>query len=380
MNFDFDLPIEPPADALRWQRHREQGVIPLWVADMDFRSPPCVVEALTARAALGAYGYPGDDEALRAAVVAWLAEQFDWHIAPEWLLWLPGVVPALHAVVRVLTTPAQAVMVPQPVYPHLKRSASEAGRQVCEIPLVLEHGRWVLPWTELDRLRLPQTRLVQFCNPQNPGGTVFRRDELERLAEFCCRHDLILCSDEIHAGLVLEPGLRHLPVASLGPEISRRTVTLMSLTKTFNFAGCSLAWAVVEDPALRQTLAGQLHTVLPGPSLFGPVATLAALRAGEPWRRALIDYLRANRDHLFARLGELPGVTCAGLEATYLAWLDCRALGHPDPAALFLRHGVALSPGSQFGQPGFVRVNLGTRRALLDQAIDRMAAALRSRP
>jgi len=236
----------------------------------------------------------------------------------------------------------------------------------------------VLPWQELDRHLLPGTRLLTISNPHNPGGTVFRRQELLRLAEWCCELDLVLCSDEIHAGLVLEPGLRHLPVASLDPAISRRTVTLMSLSKTYNFAGCSLAWAVAEDPGLRRALSVDLHASVPGHSLFGAVATLAALRDGEPWRRALVDYLRANRDHLLHRLSELPGVSCSGLEATFLPWLDCSALGLDDPAALFLRHGVALSPGSQFGQTGFARINIGTQRALLDQALDRMAAAVRS--
>lgn len=379
MTSPFDLPVERrDSDALRWQRHPGRDVIPLWVADMDFRSPPCVIDALAERVAHGVFGYAGHEAPLRAAVVDHLARDYQWRIAPEWLVFLPGVVSALHTAVLRLSSPEQPVAFPRPVYHHLRLAATQAPRRFSEIPMVLEGGRWVLPWDTLDRHLLPGTRLLTIANPHNPGGTVFRRDELERLAEFCCRHDVLLCSDEIHAGLLLEPGLRHLPVASLGPDISRRTVTLMSLSKTFNFAGCSLAWAVAEDPALRRAMAVDLHATVPAPSLFGPVATLAALRGGEPWRCELLAYLRANRDHLLARLVELPGVRCSGLEATFLAWLDCSALGVPDPAALFLRHGVALSPGSQFGQSDFVRINIGTQRALLDQAIDRMVAAVRS--
>ena len=378
MSSPFDLPVERrDSDSLRWRRYHDRDVIPLWVADMDFRSPDCVIEAMAARVAHGVFGYAGEDAGLRAAIVEHLARDYGWQVAPEWLVILPGVVSALHTAVLRLTAPDQAVLVPRPAYHHLKQAATQAPRRCSEIPFSLEHGRWVLPWDTLEQYLLPDSRLLTIANPHNPGGTVFRRAELQRLAEFCCRHDLLLCSDEIHAGLVLEPGLRHLPVASLGPEISRRTVTLMSLSKTFNFAGCSLAWAVAEDPALRRAMAADLHATVPGPSLFGQVATLAALRAGEPWRRALVDYLRGNRDHLLQRLDALPGVHCAGLEATCLAWLDCRALGQDDPAELFLRHGVALSPGRQFGERQFVRINIGTQRARLDQALDRMAAALR---
>lgn len=343
---------------------------------MDFRSPDCVVEALAARVAHGVFGYASSDAALRQAITAHLEHACGWKIEPDWLVFLPGVVSGLHAAVRGLTEPGQPVLVPRPVYHHLRLAAEQAPRPFSEVPMVLDSGRWILPWDELDRHVLPGSRLLMVANPHNPGGTVFRRAELQQLADFCCRHDLLLCSDEIHAGLVLEPGLQHIPVASLGREIGRRTVTLMSLSKTFNFAGCSLAWAVAEDAGLRRALARDLHATIPEPSLFGAVATLAALRDGETWRQELLGCLRANRDHLLARLSVLPGIRCDGLEATYLAWLDCTALGLDDPAAHFLAHGVALSPGRQFGQAGFARLNFGVRRALLDQALDRIATAL----
>lgn len=373
----FDAPsLRGASDSLRWGRHQGRDVIPLWVADMDFRSPQCVLDALAARVAEGVFGYASQDAALRVAIGAYLERTYRWTIAPEWLVFLPGAVSGLHLAVRQLTTSGQAVLVPQPVYPPFRRAAERAPRRRIDLPLVLDRGRWMFDWDRLDQAVVDGARLLSFANPHNPGGTVFREAELVRLAEFCCRHDLLMCSDEIHAGLVLEPGLRHQPVAALDRRYSRRCVTLMSLTKTYNFAGCGMAWAVIEDPGLRQAFARDLHAIVADASLFGPVATLAALADGEAWRQAVVGYLRGNRDHLLARLPELPGVRCDGLEATYLAWLDCRAGGIEDPAARFLAHGVALSPGSEFGAPGFARLNFAVPRARLDQAIDRMAHAL----
>jgi bifunctional pyridoxal-dependent enzyme with beta-cystathionase and maltose regulon repressor activities len=259
------------------------------------------------------------------------------------------------------------VLVPRPVYQHLKRACEVAQRAFTEVPLVLERGRWLL---DPDGLR-KKADLFFFCNPQNPGGTVFRAAELERIAEATGK--AVIVSDEIHCDLVLEPGLRHEPIASHAPEISRRTVTLLSPNKAFNFPGAGCAWAIIEDSSLRRRFSGDVSAhVLPSPSVFGYDASLAALREGDEWLAAQIDYLRANRDLVEASLG-LP---MAHVEATYLAWIDCSTLGSSDPHALFLAHGVALSPGSQFGEPRFVRLNFGTQRARLREALARMRAAV----
>jgi bifunctional pyridoxal-dependent enzyme with beta-cystathionase and maltose regulon repressor activities len=224
----------------------------------------------------------------------------------------------------------------------------------------------------------PQTRLLYLCNPQNPGGTIFTRAELARLAELAARHDLALCSDEIHAELLLDAGKPHVPIASLAPEVSRRTVTLASPNKMFNVPGAGCAWAIVEDAEMRRAMSSEHHATVHDPSLFGYVAALAAYRGADDWAAAQIDYLRGNRDAVERAVAALPGLAMAHVEATYLAWIDARSLGAPDPHALFLEHGVALSPGVQFGAPGFVRLNFGTQRARLDAALARMASAVSS--
>jgi bifunctional pyridoxal-dependent enzyme with beta-cystathionase and maltose regulon repressor activities len=264
-------------------------------------------------------------------------------------------------------------LVPRPVYHHLKRAPEFARRRLTEVSLLLHRGRWVFDPADLRQ----ECDVLFLCNPQNPGGTVFRRDELAAIAE--ATGDALIVSDEIHCDLILDADAVHVPIASLAPEVSRRSVTLMSASKTFNFPAAGCAWAIIENAALRTAFAAELAAhVLPSPSVFGYEATLAAFSGGDEWLAAQIEYLRANRD-LVERSVALP---LAHVEATYLAWIDCRTLGVADPQALFLEHGVALSPGAQFGEPGFVRLNFATQRARLAEALRRIgaAAAHRARP
>jgi cysteine-S-conjugate beta-lyase len=331
--------------------------------------------ALAARVEHGVFGYTAPPEELRAAIVERLASRYGWRVDPSWVVFLPGVVPGLHVSARRLIAPHEHALVPTPLYQHFKRALELAPRPHTDIPLVLDRGRWVIDTDALRRARTPNTRLLYLCNPQNPGGTVFRRDELLRLAELAA--GCLIVSDEIHCDLVLDAGERHVPIASLDAAISRRTVTLMSANKAFNFPAAGCAWAIAEDPRLREAMSADVRShVLPSPSVFGYSATLAALRAGDGWLAAQIEYLRGNRDLVERELGG--ALPMARVQATYLAWLDCAPLAAADPYEHFLRHGVALSPGAQFGAPRFVRLNFGTQRARLQEALRRMRTALRS--
>ena len=370
MSFDFDAPVDRAGTwSVRWDRYADRDVIPLWVADSDFRAPPAVLAALAERLAHGVFGYTEPPQALREAIVERLARLYAWRIDPAWIVFLPGVVPGLHLAARRL--PQGHALVPTPVYQHLKRALQFAGRAYGEVPLVLQQGRWV--WDE-DALRKGlrnDTNLLMLCNPQNPGGTVFTRAELLRLAD--ASGDAHIVSDEIHCDLVLEPGRQHVPIASLAPEISRRCVTLMSPNKAFNVPAAGCAFAIAENARLRAALADEMQAhVLPSPSVLGYVAALAAYRDGDAWLAAQLEYLRVNRDLVEARIG-LP---MAHVEATYLAWIDCAPLGVEDAWRFFLERGVALTPGAQFGEPRFVRLNFGTQRSRLEEALRRIGGAL----
>jgi putative C-S lyase len=374
--FDFDAPLERAGTwSTRWERYAGRDVIPLWVADSDFRAPPCVLEALEKRIEHGVFGYTSAPEELRGAIVERLERLYRWRVDPSWIVFLPGVVPGLHLAARKLLPPDGHALIPSPVYQHFKRALELAPRAHTDLQLVLQHGRWVFDETAIKRSTQRNTKLFFLCNPQNPGGTVFTHNELERIAALT--GDMVIVSDEIHCELVLERDLRHVPIASLAPEISRRTVTLMSPSKAFNFPAAGCAWAIIENAELRHVFSIEVTAhVLHSPSVFGYVAALAAYAGGDEWLAAQIDYLRGNREVLEKGI-DLP---MAHVEATYLAWIDCSSLGVTDPYAHFLAHGVALSPGAQFGDPRFVRLNFGTQRARLRQALERIRSASRPSP
>ncbi|HUN69071.1 MAG TPA: PatB family C-S lyase [Burkholderiales bacterium] len=372
MGFDFDTPVERRGSwSTRWERY-PADVIPLWVADTDFRAPPAVLAAIARRAAHGVLGYTTPPSELRDAMIERMQRLYGWRIEPDWVVFVSGVVPGLHLAARHLMRPDQHALVPSPVYHHLKNAPVKAKRAYSEVPLVLSGGRWVWDEEALASARRPQSRLLMLCNPQNPGGTIFTRDELVRFASFAEKHDLVICSDEIHADLLLDKGRPHVPIASLSREASRRTVTLISPNKAFNFPGAGCAFAVIEDAELRRAFSADHHATVHDASVFGYEASLAAYRECGEWLEAQLEYLRANRDLVEREIGEMPGLRMAHVEATYLAWIDASGLGVPDPYKVFLEHGVAMSPGAQFGAPGFVRLNFGTRRALLSQALQRM--------
>lgn len=375
MPFDFDQPVERRGTwSTRWERY-PGDVIPLWVADTDFRAPPAVLAAIARRAAHGVLGYSVQPEPLRDAVVERMQRLYGWRVAPDWVVFLSSVVPGLHLAARHLTQAGQHALVPTPVYQHLKRSLELAQRAHTEVPLVLQQGRWVWDEDFLATAARPNSRLLFLCNPQNPGGTIFTRAELTRLAAFAEQNDLVVCSDEIHADILLDAGKPHVPVASLSREICRRTVTLISPNKAFGFPGAGCAFAIIEDAELRRAFCADHHATVHDASVFGYEAALAAYRECGEWLEAQLAYLRANRDMVEKRVARMAGLKMAHVEATYLAWIDASGLGVPDPHRHFLAQGVALSPGAQFGAPEFVRLNFGTQRALLEKALQRMKQA-----
>jgi len=372
VDYDFDAVIERRGTwSMRWGRY-PADVIPLWVADTDFRAPPAVLEAMRRRITHGILGYNAPPAALRDAVIERMQRLHGWRVEPDWVVFVSGIVPGLHLAARHLTRADQHALVPTPVYHHLKRSLVLAQREHTDVPLVLSKGRWVWDEDFLASAAKPNSRLLFLCNPQNPGGTIFARDELARLAAFAEKHDLVICSDEIHADILLDRGKPHVPIASVSREASRRTVTLISPNKAFGFPGAGCAFAIIEDAELRRKFSSDHHATVHDASVFGYEAALAAYRECDDWLAAQMEYLRGNRDLVEREVAAMPGLTMAHVEATYLAWIDASGLGVADPHQHFLDHGVAMSPGAQFGAPQFVRLNFGTQRALLEKALQRM--------
>jgi len=375
--FDFDaVPDRSASSSLKWNRYQGRDVIPLWVADMDFRSPPAVLAALHARIDHGVFGYTLAPDSLTAAVTDHLRQHYGWTIEPEWLIWLPGLVCGLNVVCRAAGDIGDEVLTCTPIYPPFMSAPTLMGRTAVTVPLRQSGSRWEMDIKAMERAITPRTRLLLLCNPHNPVGRVWTEPELRAVAELALRRDLIVCSDEVHADLILDSDKRHLPLAMLGPEIARRTITLHAPSKTYNIPGLGCSFAVVADPGLRQSLHRAMDGIVPHVNLLGYAAAEAAYRFGEPWRLALLDYLRGNRELIMRAVADMNGVIVAPIEATYLAWLDLRQTGISRPGRLFEQAGVGLSDGAEFGLPGFVRLNFGCSRALLGKALQRMQRAL----
>ncbi|CAI0802072.1 MalY/PatB family protein [Serratia grimesii] len=379
MAFNFDQWVDRShSDSVKWDKYRDRDIIPLWVADTDFPSPPAIIAALQQRVAHAVFGYGHPSPELIEVFTQRMLERYGWRINPEWLIFLPGLVCGLNLCVRAFTAEGEGTLAPSPIYPPFRKAAKFAGRSQLPIPLTLEDKRWVLDLTTITGQLNGREKLLLLCNPQNPGGTVYRRQELLQQHAFAQRHDLIVCSDEIHCDLLLEPGCQHIPFATLNEDAGQRSITLMSPSKTFNIAGLGASMALVPNTALRQKLIRTRSGIVPEVDILALVAAQAVYQHGQDWLDELLVYLRANRDLVIERINAMPGLQLQPIEATYLAWIDCSQLAVDNPHAFFEQAGVGLSPGLDFGNRHFVRLNFGCRRELLSQALDRMLIATRS--
>ena len=370
----FDTVIDRRrSDSFKWGKYAGRDILPLWVADMDFAAPPAVLDALHRRIEHGVFGYGGPWPSLTESVLAHLENEYGWTIEPEWLVWLPGLVSGLNVACRAVDG---EVLTATPIYPPFLSAPQLSGRPLGRVDLALDANRWHWDMAAMEQATSAATRLFLLCHPHNPVGRCWSRDELLALAEHAERHDLVVCSDEIHCGLILDPDKRHVPFASLSPAIARRTITLLAPSKTFNIPGLGCAFAVIPDATLRRRFERAMHGIVPHVNVLGLAACEAAFRHGGDWHRELIAYLRGNRDRVAEVVASLPGVRMTPVEATYLAWIDMRDLHLAKPAAHCEAHGLGLSDGSDFGAPGWLRLNFGCPRATLDDALVRFSKAV----
>ena len=369
-------------ESIKWTLY-DEDVLPMWVADMDFRCPDPIVKALRARVEHGIFGYPGEPPELRGIIVDRLKRRFDWTIEAESIVFVPNVYVGFHLAAHAVTQPGDGVLITPPVYfPILSVPENVGLRGQLSKMLCTDGLRYEIDFDRFERAIDGRSRLFILCNPHNPIGHVYTRSELDRLAEICAAHGLIVCSDEIHADFVYE-GRRHVPIASLSPEIDRRTITLMSPAKSFNVAGIPFAFAVIADPILRERYENAKRGLVPHPGIMGITAALAAFRDGDEWLDELVGYLQGNRDDAAAFVHKrLPGAAMAPLEGTYLAWLDLRdASIAGNPHRFLLEHGrLATVDGALFGPggEGFIRLNLACPRTRLLEGLERIERALRA--
>jgi len=391
--YDFDMPIERHGtDSLKFDRAESRGrsseLLSLWVADMDFKTPDEVVRAIVARAEHGIFGYtePGPD--YFESVAAWMRSRHGWEVDPGHILVTPGVVFALAVAVRAYTEPGDAVLFQPPVYYPFSGVVADNGRAFAEAPLAYagDGGEYTIEFDAFERVAVESgAKLFLLCNPHNPVGRVWREDELRRLGDICLRQCITIVSDEIHQDFI-RPGHRHIPIASLSPEFADITVTLTSASKTFNLAGLQVANIIADNPELRRAFARAVHVSgYSQANTLGLAATKAAYDYGADWLGQLGAYLEGNWAFLAGFLEQrIPELKLVQAEGTYLAWIDCRALGLSDGE---LKHFILdeaklwLDQGDMFGAPGsgFIRINIATQKAYLERALLQLEAAVASR-
>lgn len=377
MSFDFASVI-PRRGTGNIKYDRRPELDPFWVADMDFVSPPCVLEALHRRVDHGIFGYAQAHDGLNDAVLHYLATRFGHQADIQHIVHLGGLVPALSLAARAFCKPGEAVMTCSPVYPPFLGVHHDAKAGLITVDHIRTDGQWSFDWDGMEQSVTRETRVFLLCNPQNPTGRVFPKEDVIRLADFCERHDLVLVSDEIHCDLILDPGAEHFSALHLPGQFASRTITLLSPSKTWNIAGLGYAYAVIADDSLRRRFGSARGHTLAEINALSYHAAEAAYRDGEPWRLELMQTLRSNRDILVDFINS----ECAGLkthrnEATYLAWIDASESGIEKPADHFEQQaGLFLSDGAFFGWPDHFRFNFACPPSRMMEGLEKIRAAL----
>ncbi len=377
MNYNFDEVINRKnTDSFKWDFFQDpEETIPMPVADMDFRSAEPILQALREVTEHGVFGYSIVPEELKDILQKRLERLYGWKTEKEWQVWIPGLVPAITATCRAIGEIGDAVITSIPVYHPFHLAPGYVGKKLQTFPLIEVDNRWTFDFEALEKAITEDTKLFMLCNPYNPAGTVFTQEELEKLAEICQRHNLIICSDEIHCDLILDKNKKHIPIASLSQVTENMTITLLAPSKTFNIAGLGCSVAIIPNPELRQKFNAAKDGFFPPLPRHSMVAAMAAYRDCEDWRLQLIDYLKANHDYMFQALNGYKGLKLFPLEATYLAWIDARETVIEDIQERILKAGVRLMDGKTFMGEGFLRLNFACPKSVLEEAVKRIKSA-----
>ncbi len=378
MAYDFDEIIDRRGTySEKWEIYKGRDIIPMWVADMDFKSPPPVIDALKKRVDNGVFGYTNEPDELFDAIVKRMKKLYSWKIEKQWITLLPGLVSGINAVSRAFGLKDDEIITTVPVYPPFLAAPENSGKKLISVPMAEKNRRYSLDFDKIERAITPQTRLFILCSPHNPCGTLFTKKELLKLSEICAARNVVVCSDEIHCDFILEENKRHIPLASISDTAAENTITLMAPSKTYNIPGLGCSYAIISNDEKREIFEKSNKGIMPHVNLMGLTAGIAALTKCDDWLEELIVYLRKNRDIVEKRISGINGLEMNHVEATYLAWIDTRKTQIKNPAAFFEKAGVGLSSGTYFGAEGFLRLNFGCPESQLKKALDRMEAALK---
>lgn len=360
--------------SLKWNKYKGQDILPLWLADTEFKVAQPIQDALKNRVEHGILGYthPSQYAPGNEAVQRWLKTQHNWDVKAEWIVWTPGVVPAFNVACKAYCQPGDKVIVQTPNYPPLLAAPKLNGLERVDVPTVEIDGRWTLDFAALEEAaRDPACKLFIMCNPMNPVGSVLTDEEIARIAKICEVNNVIYCSDEIHCDLILDESASHIPAGKVD-SLVERSVTLMAASKTFNVAGLGTSFAIIPDAKLRQQFNQSAMGIVPWATILGLVATEAAFTLCDDWHQSELAYLRQNRAFLYEQINSINGLNMLLPEATFLAWVDGSGLDVKSPQKWAEDKGVGPSPGADFGEKQFIRLNFGCPKTYLDEAVARL--------
>ncbi|MFZ9857519.1 MAG: MalY/PatB family protein [Roseiflexaceae bacterium] len=383
MRFDFDTVVDRRGgDSIKWNLYGD-NMLPMWVADADLKSPQGVIDALVKRAEHGIYGYAGAPAELAQLLIQRMQDLYDWTITADDLVYVPGVVTGFNIACRAVGQPGDGVLVQTPNYPPILGAAANHDMitQTAELTMTVDKGiiDYHFDMDAFTGAMTDATKIFILCHPHNPTGRLMNREQLTQMAQACVDRGVVICSDEIHCDIVLD-GRKHIPTATLSPEIAQNTITLMAPSKTFNIPGLGFSFAIIQNPELRAKYKKVMAGLVPHATIFGYVGALAAYQHGQEWLDATLAYYAANRDFAIDYVKKyMPQLTITNPESTYLAWIDCGQAGiEGNPKEYFQKYGVALGDGRNFGThtANFVRLTMACPRQLLEEGLDAMRRAL----
>ncbi len=381
MKYDFDTIVERKhTHSTKWLKFSDPNIIPMWIADMDFACPKEITDPMRERVDQGIFGYTDTPDELTQILKDRIKLRSGWDIEEDWVVWIPGAVVALNLACRTALAPGEIVVTPSPIYAPFDDASENMSRGMVKNFLVDNKGRMELDFEATEELLSKDTKMLFFCNPHNPGGTVFNEEEIQQLVDICDKHNVIICSDEIHCDLILQDELKHFHLASLNDYAEQNSITILGPCKTFNLAGFPLAASIIPNKELREDFIRNTKGIVSHIDNLAFVASTAAYKHAGEWHIELIEYLKENKKILMEGLNAVEGLSLTGPEAGFLAWVDCRETGLDIPGDFFINHaGVGVYDGSWFGREGYIRLNFGCPRSVLEESIERIQKAFSQR-
>ena len=381
MKYDFDSIVERKhTHSTKWLKFSDPNIIPMWIADMDFACPKEIIDPMRERVEQGIFGYTDTPDELTQILKDRIKLRSGWDIEEEWVVWVPGAVVALNLACKTALAPGEIVVTPSPIYAPFDDASENMARGMVKNFLIDNNGRMELDFDATEELLSKDTKMLFFCNPHNPGGTVFNKEEITTLVDICEKHNITICSDEIHCDLILQDDLEHFHLASLNEYAKQNSITILGPCKTFNLAGFPLAASIIPNKELREDFIRNTKGIVSHIDNLAFVASTAAYKYAGEWHKELIEYLQENKKVLIEGLNKIDGLSLSGPEAGFLAWVDCRETGLDTPGDFFINHaGVGVYDGSWFGREGYIRLNFGCPRSVLEESIERIQKAFSQR-